>query len=150
MAVPPPVGPSAPPPGAPTPSGSPPSGNGASAFRAALNGAPGASAPTGSTASGPTAGAPGPPTAGPQPLLALALELGWKRLARAERRILGSQPRLPGGNDGGHASAAEGRKSVIGIFLGLPGELAAFFRGRGKDGGRKQKQRQRRRRQGNK
>jgi hypothetical protein len=47
-------------------------------------------------------------------------------------------------------SAIEGRKAILGIYLSLPAEVAAFFRGRGRNGDRKKKRKQgsRRRRAG--
>ena len=78
-----------------------------------------------------------------KPLFALAMDILWKRNLKSSRSMAsGAHPRFFDGGEGVHASAMEGRKSALAIYLGLPGELAAFFRGRGKDGGRKKKRRQ--------
>lgn len=70
------------------------------------------------------------------------MDILWKRNAKPTRSTPGgAHSRFFDGSEGAQASAMEGRKSALAIYLGLPGELAAFFRGRGKDGGRKKKRR---------
>jgi hypothetical protein len=84
-----------------------------------------------------------------KPLFAMALEILWKRAEKSPRSSL-SGGRAALFDSGQGASAMDGRKAFLGIHLALPAEVAAFFRGKGKNGDRKKKRKQgsRRRRQG--
>ena len=82
-----------------------------------------------------------------KPLFVLAMEILWKRAEKTPRAgFNGGRARL---FDGAHSSAMDGRKAFLGIQLALPAEVAAFFRGKGRNGDRKKNRKQgTRRRQG--
>jgi len=85
----------------------------------------------------------------PKPLFALAMEILWKRAEKSPRPGFngGRAPLFDGAR--AHPSAMDGRKAFLGLHLAVPAEVAAFFRGKGRNGGRKKKRKQgTRRRQG--
>ena len=77
-----------------------------------------------------------------KPLFALAMKILWRRTEKSARPAAAARAALFDMGQGAQPSAVDGRKAVLGIYLALPAEVAAFFWGRRKPGGRKKKRKQ--------
>jgi hypothetical protein len=76
-----------------------------------------------------------------KPLFAMAMEILWKRAEKLPRSsFTGGRAAMFDSAPG--ASAMDGRKANLGVYLSLLAEVAAFFREKGKNGDRKKKRKQ--------
>ena len=81
-----------------------------------------------------------------KPLFALAMEIFWKRTEKSARPTAAARTAFFDMGGRAHPSAVEGPKAVLGIYLALPAEVAAFFRGKRRNGGKKKRKQGTRRR----